>query len=382
MERRGQVAGTRSNSLSNGSPIQAKKRLRWLFWGFAGLFLSSLLLLGSFSSCVTGSPFYLWNAASGQLDILCNRRPISEVLADPDLDSETRKKLELVLEVQSFARSELFLNTGESFRYFSRISRDAAAYNVVAARALALEAHTYWFPIVGSVPYLGFFSREEAEAHGRTLEQQGLDVVVQDVAGYSTLGWFDDPLLSSQLAYSNYGLIRLVIHEAVHATVWIPGSVSFNESLASFVEEEGSRAYIQSRDTDGSRMVRLNAIKQERIAFRDLMRRTALDLEKLYSGDGSDAEKLERKREIIDSMRARIRDHGFQYLDAQALSERDYNNAHFLSYLAYNSGTTYFQDIYNQCDMEWKCFLGRMQELEEAPPGWNESEKSISSSER
>tara|TARA_B100001939_G_scaffold348200_1_gene373853 strand:+ start:106629 stop:107546 length:918 start_codon:yes stop_codon:yes gene_type:complete len=304
------------------------------------------------------------------MEILCNRRPISEVLEDPDLGSETRKKLELVLEVQSFAETQLQLDTGDSFTYFSRIERDAAAYNVVAAPALSLEAHSYWFPIVGTVPYLGFFSREEAESHAKDLERSGLDVLVQDVAGYSTLGWFDDPLLSSQLAYSDYGLVRLVIHEAVHATVWIPGSVPFNESLASFVEEEGSRLYIQMHDEDGSRMARLDAIRGEQRKFRQIMHETAASLKELYSGDLTDAKKFQSKQRIIRDMQERIRNSSFAYLDGEKLAAKTYNNAHFLSYLAYNSGTDYFRIVFQDCHRHWGCFLQAMKSLDEAPKGW------------
>lgn len=371
-ERRDQAADRSGSSEQPQPAAGAKKGLRRLILWIFCLFLPVLLLgVGGFSSCVTGSPFYLWNAAAGQWQIICNRRPIVEVLEDPELDAETRKKLELVLEVQSFARDSLGLSTGDSYRYFSRIDRDAAAYNVIAAPALSLEAHSYWFPIVGTVPYLGFFSRDEAEEHARDLEEKGLDVLMQDVAGYSTLGWFDDPLLSSQLRYSEYGLVRLVIHEAVHATVWIPGSVRFNESLASFVEEEGARQFIRRNDPDGSRMARLDAIKKEQAMFRTIMHRTATELKQLYSGELSNDEKLKSKHRIIEKMKESMLAEPFVYLDRAKLAEKTYNNAHFMSYLAYNSGTHYFQSAFRACNSEWNCFLQTMKGLDRVPEDWN-----------
>ena len=336
------------------------------------LFLPGLLLiLVGFSGCITGSPLYLWNAAAGQVQILCARTPIIEVLKEPDLDANWREKLQLVLRVQEFSRQDLSLDTGDSFQYFSAIDRDAAAYNVVAAPALSLNAHTYWFPIVGTVPYLGFFSRQEADEHAQKMEKQGLDVVVQEVAGYSTLGWFDDPLLSSQLAYSDYGLIRLVIHEAVHSTVWIPGSVPFNESLASFVEEEGSLAYIARDDANGSKRERLKRWKAEREQYRQLMHATASRLEHLYSSDGQKDDKLRTKERIIEELKRDIAESSWKYLDAEALSGKTYNNAHFLSYLAYSSGQRYFYDVFRECKEQWPCFLHRMRALDRPPADWN-----------
>ncbi|MCB1305505.1 MAG: aminopeptidase [Leptospiraceae bacterium] len=353
------------------SASRRRTRPRYIRWTLLGAIPALLLFVAGFSSCVTGSPLYLWGAASGQVSILCARKPISDVLLNPDLEPETRRKLELVLKVQDFARSQLHLDTGSSYKYFSRIDRDAAAYNVVAAESLALKAHTYWFPIVGTVPYLGFFSREEASQHADSLRQEGLDVLVQDVAGYSTLGWFDDPLLSSQLQYSDYGLVRLVIHEAVHATVWIPGSVTFNESLASFVEEKGADQYVRSQDPDGSRMRRILKYRAESQDYRRLLRQTAAELEKMYQSTESDEEKLRKKARIIGNLREIVRRQPWQVLSPSELADKDYNNAFFLSYLTYNTGNPYFEAVFGNCAQDWTCFLNRMKSLDAPPEDWS-----------
>ncbi len=338
-----------------------------------GILLSLPLLValvGLFSSCVTGSPLYLWKAAVGQAEILCNRKPIKEVLEEGDLDPEIRRKLELVLKVQGFARSELHLDTANSFQSLSRISRDAAAYNVVATGALSLEAHTYWFPIVGSVPYLGFFSRQEAQEHAASLEKDGMDVAVQDVAGYSTLGWFEDPLLSSQLAYSDYGLVRLVIHEGVHSTVWIPGSVRFNESLASSVEEQVSRQYLGSLENGKERLSRLDALTAERMEYRRIMHDTAGELQEIYTSNLSEATKMAKKQAALRHLKERFKKADFKLLNLESLLARDYNNAHFLSHLAYNSGTDYFAHVFDECVRDWACFVLRMKSLDRPPENW------------
>ncbi len=166
---------------------------------------------------------YLARASAGQISLLCNRRPITRVIADPNTDAKTRQALRHVQEVQAFGRDHLSLNIGDSFTQFTKIDRPYVSWNVTAARELALEAYTWWFPIVGRVPYLGYFSKEEAREKADELKAKGgWDVRVRPVTAYSTLGWFNDPLLSSQIRLSEFYLTRLVIHESAHATLWFP----------------------------------------------------------------------------------------------------------------------------------------------------------------
>ncbi|MCB1307966.1 MAG: aminopeptidase [Leptospiraceae bacterium] len=309
---------------------------------------------------------YLIRAGYGQMEILWNRRPIAEVLKDDNTPVEIQKRLEHVERVRAFAAERLGLDVRETYTTYTDINREAAAWNVSASRPLAFQPKTWWFPIVGTVPYLGFFDRPRAEAEAESLRQDGWDVIVSDVAAYSTLGWFNDPLLSSQMSYSESYLTSLVIHESAHATIWFPGDVSFNESFASFVEREGARQF--DRETFGPDSAELlNRIRyySEAKQLSDVFHRYALKLQELYNSDRTDSEKTIGKSELIAEFQSELKalQNEFKIINTAALAEKKFNNAHFLSHLRYESGQEYFQLRFDECNADWTCFFKRMREL-------------------
>ncbi len=335
------------------------KSRRWLGWFAVGV----LVALGLSGANCLG---YLVRAGCGQAEILWKRRPIQEVLREAGLSRETRAGLEHVLAVQRFAAERLRLTPGNSYTYYSDIGRDAAAYNVSAAPELSLVPHTWWFPIVGTVPYLGFFSRQEAEAKAAELRRQGLETSVQSVTAYSTLGYFSDPLLSPQLRLSRFSLTRLVIHETAHATLWFPGDVRFNESFASFVEEEGALAFYRDLHGEGSPLYakHLEIISEgERIA--NIFRRYTKRLSLAYRADTSKEIKRAQKARILAELRSELEANAssYKHYDMRKIAARRYNNAHLLSYLRYESGREYFRAEFRAVGSNWRAFLGKMATL-------------------
>lgn len=336
------------------------------------LALGALLCVGVvlifFNGCVT----YLAKAGCGQAQILMNREPIEGVLEDPATPEEVREKLRHVEAVRAFAAERLGLESSTTFTSYARIDREAAAWNVTAAPELKLEPKTWWFPIVGRVPYLGYYSEAEAEAEARALEEDGYDAMVGVVPAYSTLGWFDDPLLSSQMQYSKWYLTRLLIHESVHATLWFPGDVGFNESFASFVEKQGALQFVREHygsESEEYRNVLLALDERRRLA--EAFRACADRLRELYADpDATEAEKRGEKARILDEFREKLIRLGgtFRILDLSEYAERDFNNAHFLAYRRYESGQGYFARVYAECDGDWERFFARMHALEELSP--------------
>lgn len=320
-----------------------------------------LVLLLSSINCMG----YLTHVAKGQYSIMSGTVPIEDVLEDPELDSEIKEKLEHILEVRSFAVENLGLSMSDSYRRISWLDRDYTAVNVTASKELALEPYTWWFPVVGTVPYLGFFERARAETLAESLQEKGWETRVRDVAAYSTLGWFNDPLMSPQLQYSEWYLTTLIIHESAHATVWFPGDVNFNESFATFVETEGALAFYRERDDAESFRLRLKLL-EEREKLYDIYHKTARELDALYNSDVSDEEKRSEKIKIIEEMKNKLLLHGssFHVLNINAYINRDYNNADFLSFLRYTSGQEFFRQRFENCDESWQCFLEDMRELE------------------
>lgn len=205
----------------------------------------ALLGLGGLLSLAAGcgSPLYVARVGWSEARILLARQPIAEVIARPDVDPALRARLELVLAVRAYAADTLGLRVGDSYGTYAEVDDRAQVYVVSAARRDRLESHTWWYPIVGRVPYRGFFSRAEAEAAGEGLARDDLDVDVRPAVAFSTLGWFADPLLSTTAAAPPVALAETVLHELFHATLWVKGATAFNESAATFVGHRGAAAF-------------------------------------------------------------------------------------------------------------------------------------------
>jgi predicted aminopeptidase len=190
---------------------------------------------------------YLSRAGWEEAKILARRRPIAELVADSATDAVTRGKLRLVLQARAFARDSVRLRVNQSFTTYSRLDRDTLVLNVSAAYRDQLKRYTWWFPIVGRVPYKGYFEFDDARRLGRELEGRGLDVYLWPAAAFSTLGIFNDPLLPTTLREDSLDLAATVIHELTHNTYYAPGGAVFNESFAEFVGARGAAWFFRSR---------------------------------------------------------------------------------------------------------------------------------------
>ncbi|HEX6966978.1 MAG TPA: aminopeptidase [Gemmatimonadaceae bacterium] len=190
---------------------------------------------------------YLAHAAWAEGRILADRRPIAGIITDPQADPRVRHKLELVLAARRFAVDSVGLVAGESFTTYSRVEHDTLVLVLSGAYQDRLEPYTWWFPIVGRVPYKGFFDFSAAFAAARQLEARGYDAYVRPSAAFSTLGWFNDPLLSTTLRGDSVELANTVIHELTHNTFYAPGQAVFNESFANFVGTRGAAWFFRAR---------------------------------------------------------------------------------------------------------------------------------------
>jgi predicted aminopeptidase len=188
---------------------------------------------------------YLLRAGWSEARILLRREPIESLLARPGLDPTLRERLTLVLRVRAFAAG-LGLRVGDSYETFAAVDGDATVWVLAAAERDRLAPYTWWFPIVGRVPYRGFFTRDAAEAAGRSLAARDLDVDVRPAVAFSTLGWFADPVLSTVAAEPPVAVAETVLHELFHATCFVPGAAGFNESAANFAGHRGAVAFFCS----------------------------------------------------------------------------------------------------------------------------------------
>jgi len=216
--------------------------MRGAGWTLA-LALLSLLLL----AIVTPLGRYLARAAWEEGKILGRRRSIIALIADSTTTDETRRRLQLVVDARRFALETLALDGGESFTTYSALDRDTLVLVLSAARRDTLAPHTWWFPVVGRFPYKGFFDPRAARDAAAGLERRGLDTWLRPASAFSTLGWFNDPLLSTTLRLDTLDLANTVIHELTHNTLFLRGEVPFNESFASFVGARGAAEFFRAR---------------------------------------------------------------------------------------------------------------------------------------
>lgn len=263
----------------------------------AGLTAACLLVAGC------SSLGYYAQAAHGQFSLLAQAKPIDDWLADPQTSARLRTKLQSVREIRRYAVQQLSLPDNGSYKSYAQLSRPFVVWNVVAAPALSLRAKQWCFPIAGCVDYRGYYSQQDAQDYADGLVKQGYDVQVLGVPAYSTLGWFNDPVMSTFINYPDGELARLIFHELGHQVVYVKGDSQFNESYATTVEELGLERWLQARHDDKlSEAYRVFAGRKE--DFLELLLKYRSQLEANYQSDADDADKLQRKAAIFDALRA------------------------------------------------------------------------------
>jgi len=190
---------------------------------------------------------YIVRAGWEEMKILRARRPIAELVADTSVAPEVRAKLALVLEARDFAEDSLGLPAEKSFTQFTQLERDTLVLVLSGAARDALRPVTWWFPVVGRLPYKGFFKERDALEAERRLAAEGFDTYLRPASAFSTLGWFNDPLLSTTLAADSVDLVNTVIHELTHNRYFAKGDAVFNESFANFVGARGAERFFRAR---------------------------------------------------------------------------------------------------------------------------------------
>ncbi len=283
----------------------------------------------------------------GQLGLLTRQQQVESILSEGTLSEEDRDKLRLVLDVRQFAVDEIGLNADRSYTKFVDVGRPYVVYGVSAAPKDALVPYTWHFPFVGRVPYKGYFKKAPALRQAKALEAKGYDTYVRGVRAYSTLGYFNDPVLSTMLAYPEFVLIRTIIHELVHRTVWVKGSVSFNESFANFVGDKGALAFLTQRDGANSPAhQRYRDMEVDRNIFRAYMLDIVSQLEALYGEPVSLEDKLKRRKVIFTAARTNypsIFPKMKTQLYRRYFEGRQLNNAVMLSFRRYNQDMSFFE---------------------------------------
>ena len=245
---------------------------------------------------------YYTQAVGGQLAITTHARPLDTVMEDPATSNELRAKLRTALEIREFASRELGLPDDGSYRKYADLGRPFVVWNLFATPEFSTKAVESCFPVTGCVSYRGYFAEADANAYAEKMRSKGHDVQVSGIPAYSTLGWFDDPLLSTFIRYPESELARLVFHELAHHVVYVKGDTVFNESFAVSVERTGVRRWLAAHKHEKDLTVFLTARERQR-EFISLIDAAKERLDRVYESGLAEGPMRAAKRAGFDELK-------------------------------------------------------------------------------
>lgn len=312
---------------------------------------------------------YYGQAVVGHWHIMRARTAIPEVLVDPETPPETRTALQRVQTARVFASRELYLPDNDSYTTYVDLGREAVTWNVIATQPLSVEPQSWCFPVAGCLSYRGYFHREDAEKYAAHLRAEGLDVALTQADAYSSLGWFDDPLLSTMLSRGEPLVAGVLFHELAHQQLYVKDDSSFNESFATFVERHGIEQWLKKQnraDLQG----RYNRYQVRRQDFLALLTGFRAELDNLYAEDISDEAKLVAKQAAFVSLRQRyevLKKQWQGYAGYDAWFDKPLNNARVAGVSTYNRWVGAFATLFADSGENYALFYQRSADLAALP---------------
>jgi predicted aminopeptidase len=279
--------------------------------------------------------------------LLSDARPIDELLADPEIGAKLKTRLVKAREIRRYAARELGLPDNDSYKNYADLKRPYVLWNIVATPELSMQPERWCFPIAGCVNYRGYYNKQEAMDYAADLRRDGFDVQVAGVAAYSTLGWFNDPVLSTFIQYPDGELARLVFHELAHQVAYAKDDTQFNESFATAVEEVGVERWMATQADERTRQkyLEFGGRKREFLALLIAYRRR---LENNYAGTSSDAQKRVEKIRIFQSLQAdyqQLKTSWGGYAGYDRWFAEPLSNAHLASVATYHDYVPAFREL-------------------------------------
>lgn len=334
------------------------------------IFFCCLLLAGCELS-------YYWQATRGHLDLLQRKQEIQSLLLDNTTDPELKKKFQLLSEVRSFASTELNLPSGNGYKSYVELPNSYVSVLVSAAPPFSLHPKQWCYLIIGCQGYRGYFDIADAEQLANELRENGFDVSLSYASAYSTLGYlnqswlpdyFSDPVLSTFLQRSDRELIATLIHEMAHQVVYVAGDTSFNESYATFVEQEGTLQYLRASNL-GDEMEQIRQNYEDRLLFRSWIDETIKELNDLYGSSLNEDKKRLQKQLIFEQLKQRYQQNQSQFklLNYSRWFAQDLNNSHLLGVKRYHNFVPAFEELFKSAESNWKDFHTKVEELAQLP---------------
>ncbi len=314
---------------------------------------------------VATSGCYAWQAAAGQVSLMWKREPISRVTADPSTPQELRRQLNQAMAIRDFASRSLDLPENGSYRSYVDVGRRFVVWNVFAAPQFSTRPQQWCYPFVGCVAYRGYFAERRAREYAGRLRDRGMDVSVRGVAAYSTLGHFEDPILSTMLGWSDADLASIIFHELTHQLIYVPNDATFNESLATFVEDVGVRRWLRQQGREPELAV--YSLQQRR--YREavgLLIATRAKLEALYRSHLDQATMRARKQVEFADLRGSYLRLSANWGAAAPFAQwfgRDLNNADLASVAMYERCVPGFERIFEASGGDLPAFFAQVRSI-------------------
>jgi predicted aminopeptidase len=310
-------------------------------------------------------------SAVSQAELLRKRVPIEEALKDPRLSAEQKRKMLLAQEAKSFAETNLGLAKTKNYSAFVQLDRPYVTYVVSAASKNELKHFLWDYPLVGSLPYKGFFDPAGAKEEAEKLKAENLDVFVRGVSAYSTLGWLSDPILSSMLAYKDFDLVNTIIHETVHATIYIKSRADFNERLATFIGNIGTKAFYSAHEgADSATLKAIDVDAHDDRIFGEFISKELDILDKWYEERKgqtiSESERQARFKEIQAHFAIQVRPALQDKTLFKGFETTELNNARLLTFRMYVNDLGDFQVVFDKQGRDFNKMMQFCKTLQDA----------------
>ena len=331
-------------------------------------------MIGLLAGCSTVG--YYSQIVSGHMRIVMGKRPLAEIASDETIDDSIKRRLDLAQRARLFGIEQLNLPNNESYTSFYDTGQEYVTWNVVAAEEFSLNPHNWCFPIAGCVSYRGYYSKEDAESYAAGFKEQGFDVTVNGATAYSTLGWFEDPLLNTMLDRSDPSIASLLFHELAHQQLYVGDDSTFNESFASFVEKEGLKQWQKNEQQvnpqiDQSEMAKeLEVRKRRQKEFIALLTSTRDSLAELYESASEPDEMRQKKKQRFEQMRveyAALKASWDDYPGYDQWMSQEMNNARLVAVATYNDYVPAFEVLFKESGSSFDQFYVAALELSKLP---------------
>lgn len=316
---------------------------------------------------------YYAQAVGGHLNLMAVRQPADEARHEAEARGDQRlsRQLALASRIRLFATQRLGLPDNGSYRQYADLHRPFAVWNVFAAPALSLKLKEWCFPVAGCVTYRGYYDRDAALAYAATLRAEGWDIEVAGIPAYSTLGFFDDPLLNTFIYLPEGELARLIFHELAHQVVYVQNDTTFNESFATAVEQAGVELWLHEQASPEARAV-YERYAVRRTQFRDLLLDTRAALDALYRNEAlSTAEKQLRKRDVLAALQQHyqtLRAQWGGYTGYDRWFDQPLSNAHLAAVASYETWVPAFRAMLARQGGDFSAFFMEAKRLARLEP--------------